>query len=184
MLILSKETQIIRIDLQNKHKKMFEEIKIQKKLTKNTDVIRLCIETTYKEALFHLPEEMIDDIFSLLKHKNIKSSYNIFSHDDFIKRAVADLIKKLKTERKTLRSYTVRVNLPKEEQIIALALLELLNSDNVTQEYGVTLKQISTKLNWPISKVKQILMHFYNLDYVLSQEIEGIQYFYVPYPGE
>lgn len=180
----SEKSIIIRIDISGKHKSMFEEIKQINNFSTNTDAFRYCIERAYSSASLKIQTETTEIINSLLKNDTIRSTYNIFNQETFIDQAISQFIQKLRIERGSLRSFTTRQNLTKEELNVAVELLDLLDSDTHTNSFGVTLEKLSEKLEWPISRVSVILQRFKKQDLIIEQIIHDKVHYYAPYPGE
>ena len=180
----TEKSTIIRIDLSGKYKSMFEDIKQINGFSTNTDALRFCIEKTHSSASLNLQKETTDTINSLLKNTTIRSTYNIFSKESFIDQAISNFIQKLRIERGSLRSFTTRQKLSKEELSVAVELLDLLDSDPQNSSLGVTLQQLANKLDWPVTRVSQILKKFREQDLILEQIIKNETHYYAPYPGE
>lgn len=180
----SENTQILRINLEGKHKTMFEDIKRENRLKTNTDAIRFCIETAYTSPFQEIPNELMDEVYSMLKHQKIRTGYCIYNREDFIKRAVSEFILKLRSERGSLRSFSTRMHFTPEENKVALAILDLSNFNKQSRIRGVSIEQLASKLKWTIEKVYTIMEKFKAMDYLIEQEIEDEKYYYAPYPEE
>ncbi|MHA2171047.1 MAG: hypothetical protein ACXAB7_14230 [Candidatus Kariarchaeaceae archaeon] len=165
----------VRVELENEFVDMLNQIKIERMLTTNTDVIRYCLYEMTQAHNFRIEEDHMHQIKDILKREAVRKQYSIFSVTDFIKKALDDYITSIKIHSASIQNWDIRSSLNEEETEIALALIEC-QSESVSQE--VQIQEILTKLNRKNEqRVRHILEKFVNRG-ILSSRRSGKDVFY------
>ena len=155
----------LKVDLIGDHKLWFKNIQKKYSFPSYAEVIRFAIFTT-KEVIDR--EEMyktieIDPIqfkliSKLLSSDYVKQTYNIYNSRDFITRAMAEFIDKIRNSQQSLLSWDVKNSLSGDEQSIALAFAKCYNR---SKNKEVTVKDIANEIQWrDLSKIQKIMDKF------------------------
>ena len=176
----SAKKKILRADLEPHVAQMFEELKKERAIQSNAEMLRLIITEAYRSQNIILPEKIFMKIVELLENPIIENEVGIYSVQDFVIRACEYYLKKLRKNIGTLYDWRIRKRLNDAEKEVAVIIIELQTKD--TYKWGVTPEDVKKQCDLDVETIKKIFARFERNHWLEKTTYKGKTYYYAPMP--
>lgn len=163
----------IRVDLDKVDAKKFQTVQEKFKLKNKAEVLRFCVNKVYYGVALEIDDDLSNEIHKIISSRHIKIRYAITNVDDFIKRAISELLTTLRKDW-SLKNWSMRQTLSQEENDTAVALLEL----QLQKIPGVTIEDLVETLKKDQKVIREHLEKFIAEALLNFRESQGKIYYY------
>ncbi|MFX0063004.1 MAG: hypothetical protein ACFFC7_12560 [Candidatus Hermodarchaeota archaeon] len=166
---------VIRTKIDGESASQFLEIQKQGNFVTYAETLRHLISKTYNGTNLRLHPDLIKEIQQVIQNKSILVKYAFIDAEDFMNRAIAFYLQKIKDEKDTLDNWELRAKLPEEYRQVALALLKIQIEQG--QLSGATLDDLLEECQLPRERVERVLQYFTEQDLVVVTPFQDQLYY-------
>lgn len=166
----------IRVVLDGRVLDDFNYIKQTRNFEMNTEAIRYCITETAKATGYHIPDDQVELIKTLLSSSMVRSKWQIYDANDFIKKALDYFIDSIRSDMPSIQDFDVRATLTDDEATVAMAIIEV-QAQAATKMF--TLDELMAYLQTRNHrKINTIVEGFVDRLILSKQVVKGVIYYH------
>jgi hypothetical protein len=174
--LLAEEQKSLRVVIDGEHLQFFNEIKDERKLKFDSEVIRFALMEAAKASEFKLEEGYWQKIRQLMGFDFVRLNYHIYDIPGFINKALESFISEIENNVKSLLSFEARSKLDGLELDVAMAYIAC-QEESVAEHVSVeTLAKKMNKRN--TQELTEVLENFVHRGLLTKNRHDGTTYYH------